>query len=497
MSSHEMPRAMPRLAENFSILHRPARERAARYAKLDQRNRVITILRWAVPITIAFGASLILATSLFGSALPQGSAASIRVDANRVLIDAPSYSGLMDDGTRYQVTAGRADVPISQPDLFLLSHAKIETIDEEGYWMRASAQEAELQLAQGTVTVDRTMQVNDSAGVSGTFENATLNWPEQRMNAKGAANLKMEDGATIVAQRAAYGPVVEVATAPSDPSPRWQFFDATYTQAAPSDGTERAIITADELQFSRSDLMALFLGNAQVKRAETNIFADLIRTDFGASGSSNFKSLQAQGNVRIALPNGTLSGEKGHYDPRAESFTLNENVEFQSESGMVRAPQMVHLIDRQITRFSGAQSQVEAKYVAQDPVTIFADVFETGNTSEMARFSGNVRAIQPGLNIQAAQITVHNGAQDQEISRYEARRNVVVRTANQTSRGDVAVYDPATRILQLTGNVTVNNGQGNVRAPSFRVNLRTGVSTFTSSSSGGGGRVNGTFSQNN
>jgi lipopolysaccharide export system protein LptA len=125
------------------------------------------------------------------------------------------------------------------------------------------------------------------------------------------------------------------------------------------------------------------------------------------------------------------------------------------------------------------------------PMEIEADVFFIDDENQTAEFTGNVIITQPDFELTADRVNLtygEDGASDVEtVTAYD---NVVIHTEDKVAMGDRADYDPETRILVLTGNVTVDAPQGTVNAASMEVDLSSNTSRFTAQE---GERVTGVF----
>ena len=91
-------------------------QRLSIYRGLVARNRLISLLRLALPVAglAAFGwfAVHILLASLGGAF----SIGSISFSGGSVIVDTPSYSGIMANGNVYKVSAEAANTPVTDLD---------------------------------------------------------------------------------------------------------------------------------------------------------------------------------------------------------------------------------------------------------------------------------------------------------------------------------------------------------------------------------------------
>lgn len=198
--------------------------RARLYARLNRRNRVVALLRFAVP-----GAGIALAGFLIFQIILSNLAdnfglGGIRVDRDQLVLDTPSYSGIMSDGTTYEVVAKAARASIDATDVINLDIATIVTEQTDGYTMTANADFARLFLTDQQVIVEGLMVTRDSNGVDGRLNDSVIDWPTQKLTTNGEVRFDFEDGAAIEAQSLVYNAKRKV----------WDFRGVRYT--VPGDG---------------------------------------------------------------------------------------------------------------------------------------------------------------------------------------------------------------------------------------------------------------------
>ncbi len=150
-------------------------------------------------------------------------------------------------------------------------------------------------------------------------------------------------------------------------------------------------------------------------------------------------------------------------------------------------------------------AQAIAAHNSNAPVDYAADRIELQDKQNRVVLSGNVAIRQGGLNLSAARTTVaFTDAGSLKIQRIDATGGVVVTRADESARGDVAVYDFNRRIITMAGNVALRRGGDTLNGGRLTIDLETGISSVdgraggSSSSLGGsgsgGGRVSGSFS---
>ena len=152
--------------------------------------------------------------------------------------------------------------------------------------------------------------------------------------------------------------------------------------------------------------------------------------------------------------------------------------------------------------FAGMQvgAQAIAGHNSNAPVSYAADRIELQDRQNRVVLSGNVDITQAGLRVRSQRTLVnYSDAGSLSIQRITATGGVQVTRGNEAASGDVAVYDFNRRIITLAGNVRLRRGGDTLNGGRLVIDLRTGVSSVdgraagSTSASGEGGRVSGTF----
>lgn len=171
--------------------------RDAVYAALNRRNRIIKWLRIGVPI---FGGLVllvlvgqILIANLASQFLPQG----VRIAKDKVIIDAPTYSGVMQDGTRYTVSSREATTSIDNTDIIDLQSARIELVRSSGNVIFADSEQAQFGFSSQKVVVPGLMHVKDSDGAVADLNDVLFDWSAQTMDVRGRAEIVFSDGTIL------------------------------------------------------------------------------------------------------------------------------------------------------------------------------------------------------------------------------------------------------------------------------------------------------------
>jgi len=139
------------------------------------------------------------------------------------------------------------------------------------------------------------------------------------------------------------------------------------------------------------------------------------------------------------------------------------------------------------------------------PVDVSADRIEVQDRANQATFIGRVHAVQGGMTMDAARMTVNYAraqtpGADPQIKRIDASGGVTVVDPSERAQGSFGIYDLDKGIITLIGNVTLTRGTNTVRGARLVIDTNSGRSTVDGSAVGGGtsagagGRVTGRFS---
>lgn len=143
-----------------------------------------------------------------------------------------------------------------------------------------------------------------------------------------------------------------------------------------------------------------------------------------------------------------------------------------------------------------AQSVVTgAQESAGEAVQIEADQMEVDQDEHRATFTGNVDAVQGNMRMRSDALSVHyeevpdGSGTKTDVTRLDARGNVVVTSKGQTVTAQWARMDMRANTVQFGDAVTVTDGRTVLRGRELHLNLTTGESRLV----GGNDRVQGTF----
>lgn len=187
--------------------------RPAIYQRLVRRNRLVRVLRFGLP---AIGAIILLGLLLqiyIGSVVPDFGFASVTIDRENLVVEAPVYAGVGTDGTTYAVSAAAARTAFGNIERIDLTDAMFSFAQPgNATSFTARAGSAQLQMSDQTVTVAGVTEIESGDGMAGTVLDARLDVDAETMYSEGAVDLTFANGSTIVADSMTYDGAAQVWT---------------------------------------------------------------------------------------------------------------------------------------------------------------------------------------------------------------------------------------------------------------------------------------------
>ena len=200
-------------------LHADAAQRLAVYRGLQARNRVVSILRVGIPALGVVALAALMLQIYVSSRASRFGVGQIAVSSESITVETPEYSGLLDDGTAYRVSATSAHAAVEATDRIGLDDASLTMIKPDGVTMLVDARAAVLDTTNQLVEVEDIAEVSNSLGTSGLLRNSVFDYAAQRLTSNGPVEIDYHDGTTIVAEGLTYDATTLI----------WTFTRATVT----------------------------------------------------------------------------------------------------------------------------------------------------------------------------------------------------------------------------------------------------------------------------
>lgn len=242
------------------------------------------------------------------------------------------------------------------------------------------------------------------------------------------------------------------------------FCGPAWAQDNPDRAQPLEIVADQTLEWHRNDKRFIARGNAVATQGQTSIAAQTLTAHYTetAQSSMDIRRLVAEGAVNIVAQGNTATGDRAEYDVvRGTAEMTGDNLRLTSPDQTVTA--------RDKFSYDVAAGRLSAH----------------GN-AVVTRGTDTLRADS------VAAVFMNDATGARKLKELTATGGVVITTPTETVRGQRGVYDAATNIATLHGNVRIERGPNVLEGDSAEVNLNTNVSRMIGGS-GEGGRVRGVF----
>jgi lipopolysaccharide export system protein LptA len=215
-----------------------------------------------------------------------------------------------------------------------------------------------------------------------------------------------------------------------------------------SGGAPVAIEADQGVEWDQNAQRYIARGNAKAVRGDNTVYAQVLTAYYRktASGGSDVWRVEADNDIRITSPNGTVLGDRAIYDVDNSVFVIT------GKKLSLNSPR-VNLTAR--------------------------DSLEYYQQKQIAVARGNAVATRETRTISADVLEAHfNPDKDGnlQMTRLEAFDHVVITTPSSTARGLYGDYDFASGVAVLKGSVKITRGQDQLDGDCAEVNTATGVS---------------------
>lgn len=130
---------------------------------------------------------------------------------------------------------------------------------------------------------------------------------------------------------------------------------ATLFAQAPALAQTQVQISADLFTVEEGRQEAIFTGNVVVKHPTVNVEAEKVVATYGAGGTSDIKSFEATGNVKLETSEQTATGQRAVFTPGDQLLRLTGNVQVTNAAGTVNAEELVVNLATNVSTFTASK----------------------------------------------------------------------------------------------------------------------------------------------
>lgn len=143
-------------------------------------------------------------------------------------------------------------------------------------------------------------------------------------------------------------------------------FLALAVLATPAFAQQKVNITADLFSLDEASNTAVFTGNVVVIHPTVTVWAPKVVATYGTGGTTDIKTFEATGEVRLKTADQTATGQRAVFTPGDQLLRLTGNVEVVNAGGTVSADELVVNLRTNVSTFtSGQTGRVTGIFTAQ------------------------------------------------------------------------------------------------------------------------------------
>ncbi|MCW5722596.1 MAG: hypothetical protein KIS86_15775 [Devosia sp.] len=123
---------------------------------------------------------------------------------------------------------------------------------------------------------------------------------------------------------------------------------------SPALAQQKVEISADLFTVEETSRQAIFTGSVVVTHPSVTVWAPKVVATYGEGGTSDIRSFEATGAVRLKTSDQEASGERAVFTPGAQTLRLTGNVVVINASGTIKAGELVVNMGTGVSTFTAA-----------------------------------------------------------------------------------------------------------------------------------------------
>ena len=124
--------------------------------------------------------------------------------------------------------------------------------------------------------------------------------------------------------------------------------------AKPTPAGQKVNITADQFNLDESNNTAVFTGNVVVVHPTVTVWAPKVVATYGEGGTTDIKTFEATGDVRLKTVDQDATGERAVFTPADQLLHLTGNVVVVNAGGTVNADELVVNLETNVSTFTSS-----------------------------------------------------------------------------------------------------------------------------------------------
>ena len=134
----------------------------------------------------------------------------------------------------------------------------------------------------------------------------------------------------------------------------------------PAWAQQKVEITADLFTVDENTQQAVFTGNVVVVHPTVTVWAPKVVATYGAGGTSDIKTFEATGAVKLETTDQTATGQRAVFTPGDQLLRLTGDVVVVNAGGTVNSDELVVNLETNVSTFtSGQKGRVTGVFTSQ------------------------------------------------------------------------------------------------------------------------------------
>ncbi|MBU1304065.1 MAG: LPS export ABC transporter periplasmic protein LptC [Alphaproteobacteria bacterium] len=125
---------------------------------------------------------------------------------------------------------------------------------------------------------------------------------------------------------------------------------------APALAQSKVNITADLFDLDEANHTAVFTGNVVVVHPTVTVWAPRVVATYGDGGTSDIKTFEATGDVKLQTVDQTATGQRAVFTPADQLLRLTGNVVVVNAGGTVNSSELVVNLETNVSTFTSGKS---------------------------------------------------------------------------------------------------------------------------------------------
>ncbi|MCZ4271958.1 hypothetical protein [Maritalea porphyrae] len=184
---------------------------------IARRHLIVKFLRIIVPILGAVLFAYLVLPMVLSTLFPAAQFDAVRINSDRLIIDAPRAKGALGDGGRYRIAAHSAETGLTNQDSVDLVDMVGDLWFADGTTAKATSDDGRYNFLDETLEMLTPIEISSSNGDKGRLGNGVIFLSEQRFTGGNGVRFDFIDGSTLDAATMKY----------NSAQGKWEFTDFT------------------------------------------------------------------------------------------------------------------------------------------------------------------------------------------------------------------------------------------------------------------------------